>query len=125
MGLNEQCKDVAYVLGREFAVLEVIQEDANPKINTTIKDKYFNSACATPASVFPILLKLKNSHIRKLETGKQIFYEKILTELVGMIEVEEERPVAFPRRLALEEQGMFVLGYYHQMQKHFEKKEEK
>ena len=125
VGLNEQCKDVAYVLGREFAVLEAIQEDANPGINATIKDRYFNSACAAPASVFPILLKLKNSHIRKLETGRRIFYEKMLTGLQGMIEVENDQPAAFPRRLSLEEQGMFILGYYHQVQKRFEKKEEK
>ncbi len=125
VGLNEQCQDVAYVLGREFAVLEAIQEDANPGINATIKDRYFNSACAAPASVFPILLKLKNSHIRKLETGKRIFYEKILTGLQGMIEVKEEQSAAFPRRLSLEEQGLFILGYYHQVQKRFEKKEEK
>lgn len=125
VGLNEQCQDVAYVLGREFAVLEAIQEDANPGINSTIKDRYFNSACAAPASVFPILLKLKNSHIRKLETGKRIFYEKMLTGLQGMVEVENEQFTAFPRRLSLEEQGMFILGYYHQVQKRFEKKEEK
>ncbi len=125
MGLNEQCQDVAYVLGREFAVLEAIQEDANPGINATIRDRYFNSACAAPASVFPVLLKLKNSHIRKLETGKRIFYEKMLTGLQGMIEVENEQSAAFPRRLSLEEQGMFILGYYHQVQKHFEKKEDK
>ncbi len=125
VGLNEQCKDVAYVLGREFAVLEAIQEDANPGINATIKDRYFNSACAAPASVFPILLKLKNSHIRKLEAGRRIFYEKMLTGLQGMIEVENDQPAAFPRRLSLEEQGMFILGYYHQVQKRFEKKEEK
>ena len=125
VGLNEQCKDVAYVLGREFAVLEAIQEDANPGINATIKDRYFNSACAAPASVFPILLKLKNSHIRKLEAGRRIFYENMLTGLQGMIEVENDQPAAFPRRLSLEEQGMFILGYYHQVQKRFEKKEEK
>lgn len=125
VGLNEQCQDVAYVLGREFAVLEAIQEDANPGINSTIKDRYFNSACAAPASVFPILLKLKNSHIRKLETGKRIFYEKMLTGLQGMVDVENEQLSAFPRRLSLEEQGMFILGYYHQVQKRFEKKEEK
>ncbi len=125
VGLNEQCQDVAYVLGREFAVLEAIQEDANPGINTTIKDRYFNSACAAPASVFPILLKLKNSHIRKLETGKRIFYEKMLTGLQGMVEIENEQFIAFPRRLSLEEQGMFILGYYHQVQKRFEKKEDK
>ena len=117
VGLNEQCKDAAYVLGREFAVLEAIQEDANPGINATIRDRYFNSACATPASVFPILQKLKNSHIRKLETGKRIYYEKILTELQGKIEVKEGQSIAFPRRLSLEEQGMFILGYYHQVHK--------
>ena len=66
MALNEDSKNTAYTLGRMFAVLEAIQKDANPDINATIKDRYFNSACATPASIFPVLLKLKNSHIRKL-----------------------------------------------------------
>ena len=110
-----------YVLGRLFAVLETIQKDANSGINTTIRDRYFNSACATPASVFPTLIKLKNSHIKKLEResgGTKIYYEKMLTELMGKIE-------KFPRRLSLEEQGKFMLGYYHQVQKKYEKKEEK
>lgn len=121
MGLNEGCEESAYVLGRLFAVLETIQKDANSGINTTIRDRYFNSACATPASVFPTLIKLKNSHIKKLEResgGTKIYYEKILTELMGKIE-------KFPRRLSLEEQGKFMLGYYHQVQKKYEKKEEK
>ena len=52
MGLNENTNEKAYVLGRTFAVLEAIQEDANPGINTTIKDRYYNSASTTPASVF-------------------------------------------------------------------------
>lgn len=124
VGLNEQCRDAAYVLGRTFAVLEAIQEDANPGINATIKDRYFNSACAAPASVFPILMKLKNSHIRKLETRNQVYYEKQLTGLQGMIQVKDEHLNGYPRRLSLEEQGMFVLGYYHQVQKRFEKKKE-
>ena len=59
------------------------------------------------------------------ETGKRIFYEKMLTGLQGMIEVEDAQPAAYPRRLSLEQQGMFILGYYHQVQKRFEKKEEK
>lgn len=124
VGLNEACNDTAYILGREFAVLEAIQEEANPGINATIKDKYFNSACATPASVFPILLKLKNSHIRKIE-NKKVYYEKLLTELQGKIAISEGQTAAYPRRLSLEEQGMFILGYYHQVQKRYEKKEEK
>ena len=121
MGLNEGCEESAYVLGRLFAVLETIQKDANSGINTTSRDRYFNSECATPASVFPTLNKLKNSHIKKLEResgGTKIYYEKMLTELMGKIE-------KFPRRLSLEEQGKFMLGYYHQVQKKYEKKEEK
>lgn len=125
MGLNEECTESAYVLGRIFAVLEFIQKDANPGINTTIRDKYFNSACATPGSVFPILIKLKNSHLKKVERedgGKKIFYEKSLTELINKLHTDE---TGFPRRLSLEEQGKFILGYYHQVQKKYEKKEEK
>lgn len=127
MGLNEKCNEPAYVLGRLFAILELIQKDANPGINSTIKDRYFNSACATPSSVFPILIKLKNSHLKKLErnsTGLRIQYEKIITELMGKLNMAETQ-IGFPRRLSLEEQGKFMLGYYHQVQKRYEKKEDK
>lgn len=120
VGLNQETNDTAYILGRMFAVLENIQEEANPGINATIRDKYFNSACASPASVFPILMKLKNSHIRKIERQrerKKIYFENLLTELTGKI-------TEFPKRLTLEEQGRFILGYYHQVQKRYEKKEE-
>ena len=121
MGLNEASKDTAYVLGRLFSVLESVQTDANPGIKATIRDRYFNSACATPASIFPTLIKLKNSHIKKLEREKinmKIYYENLLTEIMGKLD-------GFPRRLSLDEQGMFMLGYYHQQQKKYEKKEEK
>lgn len=125
MALNENSENMAYLLGREFAVLEAIQEDANPGINATIKDRYFNSACATPASIFPILFKLKNSHIKKMNNkGKEVYYEKMLGELQNKIVVADGREAAYPRRLSLEEQGMFILGYYHQTQKRYEKKEE-
>lgn len=123
MALNEESKDIPYTLGRLFSVLEAIQEDANPSINATIKDRYFNSACATPASIFPILFKLKNSHIKKMnQKGKEIYYEKLLGGLQDVLAVEDGK-VSYPRRLTLEEQGMFILGYYHQTQKRYEKKE--
>lgn len=121
MGLNVESNDTAYVLGRLFSVLEAIQMDAIPEIKATIRDRYFNSACATPASVFPILIKLKNSHIKKIEREKassKIYYEQLLTEIIGKLE-------KYPKRLSLEEQGKFILGYYHQTQKKYEKKEEK
>lgn len=121
MGLNEESKEPAYVLGRLFSVLESIQLDANPGIKATIRDRYFNSACATPASVFPVLVKLKNSHMKKLEREKassKIYYEQLLTEIMGKLD-------EYPKRLSLEEQGQFILGYYHQVQRKYQKKEEK
>lgn len=121
MGLNEESKEQAYVLGRLFSVLESIQLDVNPGIKATIRDRYFNSACATPASVFPVLIKLKNSHMKKLEREKassKIYYEQLLTEIIGKLD-------EYPKRLSLEEQGQFILGYYHQVQRKYQKKEEK
>ncbi|MBT9775991.1 type I-C CRISPR-associated protein Cas8c/Csd1 [Clostridium sp. MCC353] len=126
MELNEDNKSIAYVLGREFAVLEAIQEEANPGINATIKDRYFNSACVNPATIFPILFKLKNSHIKKMNNkGKEVYYEKMLGDLQERIissAVSGEAVPMYPKRLSLEEQGSFILGYYHQTQKRYEKK---
>lgn len=116
MALNEECKNIAYILGREFAVLEAIQKEANPDINATIKDRYFNAACATPASVFPILFKLKNSHTRKIWEIRKKIYENLLGELQNKFVATDEMVSAYPKRLSLEEQGMFILGYYHQTQ---------
>lgn len=131
MSLNEHRNEEpqAYVLGEIFAVLEEIQERASEtKLNATIRDKYFNSACTAPASVFPILIRLKNSHIRKIEhdntKGKKgkVYYERLLTELMCKINMDE--PIyGFKKILSLEEQGQFILGYYHQVQKRYEKKE--
>lgn len=121
MALNEGSNETAYVLGRLFSVLESIQLEANPGIKATIRDRYFNSACATPASVFPILVKLKNSHIKKLERERgasKVYYEQLLTDIMGKLE-------EYPKRLSLDEQGKFILGYYHQMQKKYEKREDK
>ena len=121
MGLNKENSEQPYLLGRLFAVLEFIQKDTNPGIKATIRDRYFNSACATPASVFPILIKLMNSHIKKLERdnlGAKISYENQLTEIMGKLD-------EFPRRLILEEQGKFDLGYYHQVQDKYTKREDR
>lgn len=108
-----------YRLGRLFAVLEAVQQRANPNINTTIKDRYFNSACATPALVFPTLLRLAQSHLGKIGGGAEVYYDKMITELLGDV------TQSYPARLSLQDQGIFQLGYYHQKQKLFTKKEEK
>lgn len=117
MELNEQSTYCPYVLGRLFAVLEAVQDAANPGINTTIKDKYFSSACATPAVVFPTLVKLAQKHLQKLAPGSKI-------------SVTNSSPTSwasclqpYRRAMTLPEQGAFEIGYYHQTQKRYEKKD--
>ncbi|MGN1030360.1 MAG: type I-C CRISPR-associated protein Cas8c/Csd1, partial [Butyricicoccaceae bacterium] len=117
--LNEETRYAPYVLGRMFAVLEGIQEAANPGINTTIRDRYFNSACCTPAVVFPVLIRLAQAHLKKMDGGLSAYMNRQLQTLMGMLDE------AYPGRLNLSDQGIFQLGYYHQRQKRYEKKEEK
>ncbi len=119
VSLNPDSSNVPYNLGRLFSLLESIQSSANPGINTTIKDKYFNSASATPAIVFPVLVNLAQKHLKKLDTGLRTYYEKQISALISKL------GEGYPPRLNLPQQGSFQLGYYHQNQSRFEKKEEK
>lgn len=120
VALNEESNNKAYVLGRLFAVLEDLQQNANKGIVATIKDRYFNAACATPAAIFPILMKLAGAHLKK--STYKIAFEKRIGALYDKITMENS-PI--PNRLSLEEQGIFILGYYHQVQSRYAKKEEK
>ena len=116
--LNEQSTYLPYVLGRLFSVLEAVQQSANPGINTTIKDRYFNSASATPAAVFPLLINLAQKHLAKLDGGLATYYDKKITELNSRI------TCTLPARMSLPEQSAFQIGYYHETQKRYAKKEE-
>lgn len=118
VSLNES-SNVPYVLGRLFSVLETIQSVANRGINATIKDRYFNSACATPATAFPTLVKLAQKHLQKMSTPNEVHFSKQLTELMAQLP-----ETGFPARLSLPEQGAFEIGYYHQTQKRYAKKNE-
>ena len=114
MKLNDDTQYLPYLLGRLFSLLENIQEAAVPGLNATIKDRYFNSAGATPAAVFPLLLRLEQNHMKVLrrdKPGLAITLERQLQELMGRIQE------TFPSHLNQEDQGTFILGYYHQTQK--------
>lgn len=119
VALNEESTNKAYILGRLFAVLEKAQQDANPGINSTIKDRYFTSACATPATVFPNLLKLSMHHISKAKYGTTS--EKRISELMQKLDVNGN---PFPAHLKLDDQGIFILGYYHQQKALYKKNDE-
>lgn len=118
VSLNETT-NVPYLLGRLFSVLEAVQKAATPGINTTIKDRYFNAACATPGMSFPTLLRLSQKHLRKLNDGLATHYDKQITELMAQLPES-----GFPARLSLPDQGKFTIGYYHQTQKRYVKKNE-
>lgn len=121
VSLNEQSENKAYVLGRLFAVLEKAQRDVMPDIKATIKDRFFTSACATPASVFPRLLMLSNHHIAKLSKPEyKNAVEKWKRELMDKLSVDKN---PFPSHLSLDDQGIFILGYYHQQKANYAKKE--
>jgi CRISPR-associated protein Csd1 len=102
----------AYRLGRLFAALEKIQEEASPGLNATIRDRYYGAASSTPVAVFTTLLRLKNSHLKKLAVGRAMWFEKLVGEILSAV-------VNFPKHMPLPDQGRFALGYYHQRQAFF------
>ena len=118
MTLEKDEENVSYLCGRLFAVLEKIQEDAIPKINTTMTDKFFGAASTTPASIFGMLMRNAQSHLSKLrkdnKQGLAVNRSKRLEEIAERIE-------KFPAVLNLEEQSMFSLGYLHQKNDFFKK----
>jgi len=117
MELDIKQPSIGYQLGRLFASLEKIQEEANPGLNATIRERYFGAACATPVTVFTNLLRLKNHHLAKLENkGRVINFERLLGEIMGNLK-------DFPAHLDIFEQGRFAIGYYHQRQAFYASKE--
>ncbi|RGE49147.1 CRISPR-associated protein Csd1 [Mannheimia granulomatis] len=120
VSLNQESTNLAYVLGRLFAVLERIQYQALGDLNAGIADRYYGSASAVPFSVFPRLLSGAKHHLsrlRKDKAGMAVNLEKDLGEIIGKL------PETFPRHLNIDEQGRFAIGYYHQKQRYFAPKE--
>lgn len=118
VALDPENTNIGYRLGRLFAVFEKIQEDANPGLNATIRDRYFGAASASPLTAFPILNRLKMHHLAKIENrGLTVRREKEIGEVMGGIDGQNP----FPAHLSLADQGRFAVGYYHQRQKFFEK----
>lgn len=116
--LDKNNQNQGYLCGRLFAVLDKIQEDAN-KIHS-IRERYMNAASATPAMVFATILNLSTHHLEKLNTGSQVFYEKLKQEIISKLDAN-----GFPAHLGLQDQGRFFVGYYHQWQAFFMGKEDK
>jgi len=121
MSLDTTQTSSGYQLGRLFACLEKIQKEAQGETNTTIRERYYSSASTSPRTVFPILMRLKNHHLAKIEKkGIVVDFEKRLSEIIGKINAK----IGFPAHLNINEQGYFAIGYYHQMQNFYTSKTE-
>lgn len=120
VSLDPERTDRPYLLGRLFAVLEKTQEGAVPNANTTIKDRYLGSASATPGQVFYMLLKNFANHVAKLrkDSGKSkqaYYYDTMVQDIMSALS-------EFPTTQSAEDQGLFMIGYYHQRKDFFTKK---
>lgn len=117
VSLDKENSNIGYRLGRLFATLEKIQDEANPGINATIRDRFYGAASGTPVTVFSNLMRLKNHHLAKLESkGRRIYFEKLIAEIISSV-------TDFPAHLTLVDQGRFAVGYYHQVNNFYTKKE--
>lgn len=111
--------NVGYRLGRLFAALEKVQEEASPGLNATIRDRFYGAASSTPITVFSNLLKLSKHHLAKIENrGRAVNLEKLIQEIVDAISGDE----GFTAHLSIADQGRFAIGYYHQKQAFYAKK---
>jgi CRISPR-associated protein Csd1 len=120
MALDLENINQGYLCGRLFAVLEKVQEEAQPGINATIKDRYYGAASSTPVTVFGRLLKLTNHHLTKLNPGRKTNLEKLIQEVMSGMNSN-----GMPAHLSLDDQSRFAIGYYHQRQNLFTSKDNK
>ena len=114
--LDKNNTNPGYLCGRLFAVLDKIQEDANNQ--HTIRERYMNSASATPSAVFATILNLSSHHSEKLNEGRNVFFDQLKQEIIDKIDAD-----GFPAHLDLQDQGRFFVGFYHQRQAFFTKNE--
>jgi CRISPR-associated protein Csd1 len=114
VALSKDNTDPGYRLGRLFAVLENLQGRAIKNASATITDRFYGAASTRPQSVFVRLLHMAQHHAAKLDGG--IFHQRLIAEILSAVP-------AIPATLSLEQQGMFAVGYYHQREDLWKKRD--
>ena len=119
MSFDRNEPNLAYRLGRLFAILEQVQRAALGKVNATIRDRYYGKASAAPASTFPMIMRTTRHHIANLRKGKgadwvkkpeasAFWFDKEIAQILSGFHLD------FPKTLSIDDQGRFAIGYYHQ-----------
>jgi len=125
VSLDAENANKGYLLGRLFAAYEHAQTAAlGPKVNATIKDKFYSAASAQPRKVFSLLERGSANHLSKVGKEKP-GYRVVLERAIGGI-MERMSPAddPFPASLSPEEQALFGLGYFHQRNAFFKPRKE-
>ena len=121
--LTADTDDPAYNCGRLLAILAATQDKAHEyKLEGAgVAERYFGTASVSPASVFPLLLRLNRHHLNKIGKSERFggherfIVEQIQDVLVLFKPAKVGAPPMFPRTLDLQAQGRFALGFYQQM----------
>jgi CRISPR-associated protein Csd1 len=115
VALDRDEPNVGYRLGRLFALLDYAQYLSVGSVNAGIKEKFFASASSTPRHIFPSLLRMYQNHLsdarKSIETrdranGTDIEVKQVMDGL--------EARMPFPTTLSIDDQGRFIVGFYHQ-----------
>jgi CRISPR-associated protein Csd1 len=115
VALDRDEPDIGYRLGRLFALLDYAQYLSVGSVNAGIKEKFFASASSTPRHIFPSLLRMYQNHLsdarKSIETrdranGTDIEVKQVMDGL--------EARTPFPTTLSMDDQGRFIVGFYHQ-----------
>ena len=118
--LNIDSPSVAYQTGRLMAVYAMIQNAALGDVGAGVVERYYTSACSSPALVMGKLATMVQYHLSKIKgdkPGMYTNYNKLLEEITVKI------GTSLPKTFTLEQQSEFALGYYFQRSQRFTKKE--
>lgn len=121
--LTTETDDPAYNCGRLLAILAAAQDKAHDyKLEGAgVAERYFGTASASPASVFPLLCRLNRHHLNKIAksnrfAGHERFIEEQIQSVCALFKpAKPGLPPMFPRTLDLQAQGRFALGFYQQL----------
>ena len=125
MALDETATDPAYLLGRLFAAYAYAERSYQDR-GASLRGKYMGAASATPARVFPVLMRGYEHNLASLrkaggmKAGAGVKADRAVAAVIDGLDGGAELPAALP----LEDQGRFFVGFYHQHSAFYAKAED-